>query len=155
MKLKHLEKTMKDFLIRAGLITLALILIVVAATMSACDKPGNGSPKKLVQTGEKIYTPSQLTVDVELLQSKGIIKYETIITDDEILEIGHLLYSETEDWRIKDQSPTGPTHPHQLSQFIYKYAGYWIDTREVVTLVRYGEPATPPANSPTPPSQGP
>jgi len=135
-----------------------MVLIIISLFLTAsCDKVNEKSPRgpKLEVLAERTFTPSKLTPDLELL-AQGQVVMVTVLEQHEILEIGYMLYSETQHWIIKDKTPYGPKHPHQINQFVYMYNGYWIDIRESITLQLLGYPdSLPPATNPTPPSNGP
>lgn len=125
-----------------------LITLICMLAVCGCDKSSGGSIKQKFNILEtRVYTPSKITVDVDLLQSKGIVVMVTVLDNDQVYEIGQLLYAEDQTWRVEGQNPYGHTHPHQINQFIYRYAGYQIDTRETITLIKVGETVTP---NPTP-----
>ena len=114
--------------------------------LAGCDDEGKGLSKvkdtrPILAT--KIYVPSKVTVDVELLQTKGIVQMETVLLHDEVTQIGQMLYFEHETWVVKDAQPYGHKHPHQLNQFLYRYAGFDIDTRKTITLIKVWEKPVP------------
>lgn len=121
---------------------LVILFMMLAINSTGCDdSEESSSPQKWAILETIVFTPSKLTVDVELLQTQGIVQFETVLLEQEVTQIGFMLYAEDSDWRIKDGVPTDPKYPHQLSQFLFKYNGYLIDTRLTITLIRVGVPS--------------
>ena len=118
-----------------------VMLVLVAAVifvMAGCDEAKESNHKKYEILETVVYTPSKLTVDVELLQTQGIVLFVTVLEGFEVTDIGYKLYDEDQDWRVKDELSKNPKYPHQISQFLFMYDGYVIDTRKTITLIRVG-----------------